>query len=104
MANWYSNPNPVDQEFLSCEMAESEAIPPYAWRTITKGASFSDLLPFMTELKSPSLILWGSADGFYKAVEDKLLNSIKGEQFITHPNTCRYLCRRKIWEEHFRTP
>lgn len=87
MKDWYYNPNPVDEEFLGYEMAESAAIPPYAWRAITKGFSFSNLMPFMTELKAPTLVLWGSADGFFdKTIQDVLLEAIQGEEFITYDN------------------
>jgi pimeloyl-ACP methyl ester carboxylesterase len=67
MEAWYSNPNPVDPDFLRREMAESKALPPHAWRAIAKGTAASDLTPFMDELKAPTLILWGSADGFFGA-------------------------------------
>jgi pimeloyl-ACP methyl ester carboxylesterase len=73
MAEWYSNPNPVDQDFLKREMAESQAIPPSAWKAIAKGSSASDLSNFMDELKAPVLVLWGSADGFFGAEAQKAL-------------------------------
>jgi pimeloyl-ACP methyl ester carboxylesterase len=73
MEGWYSNPNPVDQDFLRREMAESKGLPPHAWRAIAKGAAASDLTHFMDELKAPTLILWGSADGFFGAEAQALL-------------------------------
>src|SRR5699024_8503023 len=62
MDNWYSNPNPVDEEFLSYEKEESQKLPPYDWRQIAKGSGFSNLTPFMDELDSETLILWGTED------------------------------------------
>lgn len=85
MEGWYSNPNPVDEEFLSYEMKESQALPPYDWRQITKGFSFSNLLPFMDELKSPTLILWGTEDSFFgKEHQDELKSLIPHADFISY--------------------
>ncbi len=85
MAAWYENPNPVDQDFLKREMAESQSIPPYAWRAITKGARASDLTPFMDELKAPTLIVWGGADGFFNAeVQGALKKAIPQAEFIAY--------------------
>ena len=85
MAAWYTNPNPVDMDFLNREMKESQNIPPHAWRAITKGAAFSNLMPFMDELKSPVLILWGDADGFFsKEAQEALHKSIPQAKFITY--------------------
>ncbi len=85
MAAWYYNPNPVDEEFLGYEMEESQNIPAYAWRAITKGCSFSDLTLFMSELTCPTLILWGSADGFFgEANQTALQDAIEGEEFIAY--------------------
>lgn len=85
MAGWYANPNPVDEDFLQREMKESQNIPPHAWRAITKGASFCDLVPFMDEITAPTLILWGSLDGFFG---EELQNRIKGllpeAQFVAY--------------------
>lgn len=83
MAAWYANPNPVDEDFLQREMKESQSIPPYAWRAITKGTAFSNLVPFMEELKAPTLILWGSLDGFFNEdAQNDLKELIPEAQFI----------------------
>lgn len=87
MDNWYSTPNPVDEEFLSHEKAESSAIPPYAWRAITKGGAFSDLTPFMTEIKAPTLILWGTSDTFFaEKNQDDLRKALPNAKFIAYEN------------------
>jgi len=44
-------------------------------------------MPFMTELKAPTLVLWGSADGFIdKTIQDALLEAIESEEFIVYEN------------------
>lgn len=85
MAAWYENPNPVDEDFLTREMEESQNIPPHAWRAITKGSSFSNLIPFMDELTAPTLILWGSLDGFFdQAAQDHLKELIPTAEFVAY--------------------
>ena len=75
MEAWYANPNPVDPDFLAREMAESKALPPHAWRAIAKGTAVSDLTRFMDEIKAPTLILWGTADGFFGAAAQEALKA-----------------------------
>jgi pimeloyl-ACP methyl ester carboxylesterase len=85
MSEWYSNPNPVDEDFLKREMAESRAIPPRTWRAIAKGASYSNLIPFMDELKAPTLILWGGQDSFFGAeTQEALKKLIPQARFIAY--------------------
>ena len=88
MAAWYDNPNPVNEDFLKREMAESKKIPPQAWRAITKGAAAFNLEPFMDELKAPTLILWGDLDGFFGLeAQEALRKSIPQAQFIAYEKT-----------------
>ena len=76
MAEWYANPIPVDEDFLKREMAESQNLPPHAWRAITKGAAYSHLIPFMDELKSPTLIIWGGQDPIFGEEAQKSLKKL----------------------------
>ena len=88
MAAWYANPNPVNEDFLRREMAESQNIPPHAWRAITKGSSAFNLMPFMDELKAPVLILWGDLDGFFdRASQDALRKAIPQAEFVAYEKT-----------------
>ena len=85
MAAWYSNPNPVDEDFLKREMAESKNITPSAWRAIAKGAAVADLSSFMEEIKAPTLIMWGSADAFMSSeLQDALRKAIPRAEFIAY--------------------
>lgn len=85
MDNWYSNPNPVDEEFLSYEKEESRALPPYDWRQIAKGSSSSDLTPFMDEVDMPTLILWGTKDSLAGKTQQKELRKlIPDADFISY--------------------
>ncbi|GHV57077.1 alpha/beta hydrolase [Deltaproteobacteria bacterium] len=85
MSEWYANPNPVNEDFLKWEMAESRAIPPQIWRAIAKGASYSNLTPFMDELKASCLILWGGQDSFFGAeTQEALKKLIPQARFIAY--------------------
>jgi pimeloyl-ACP methyl ester carboxylesterase len=48
MEAWYANPNPIDPDFRKRMLAESQSLPPYAWRAIAKGSAASELSHFMT--------------------------------------------------------
>lgn len=88
MADWYANPNLVNEDFLQREMKESQNIPPHAWRAITKGSSAFNLIPFMDELKAPVLILWGDLDGFFdRASQDALRKAIPQAEFVAYEKT-----------------
>ncbi len=85
MAEWYTNPNPVDEEFLEYEMAESQGLPNYDWLQICKGFCYADLTLVMPELESDTLILWGSADGFFgEAEQEKVRELIPQAEFIAY--------------------
>lgn len=67
MAAWYTNPNPVDEEFLSYVMQESQQLSALSWRAIGAGAAVEDLRPFYPFFDDsiPTLIMHGSLDGFF---------------------------------------
>jgi pimeloyl-ACP methyl ester carboxylesterase len=67
MAAWYDNPNPVDEEFLSYVMKESQQLSALSWRAIAAGSAVEDLrsfYPFFDD-SIPTLIMHGSLDGFF---------------------------------------
>lgn len=67
MAAWYTNPNPVDEEFLGYVMQESQQLSARSWQAISAGAAVEDLRPFYPFMDDsiPTLILHGSLDGFF---------------------------------------
>lgn len=87
MEEWYYCNNPVDEEFLTYEMEESQALPGADWVRIAGGASFSDLMPYYQFMDDsiPTLILWGSADGFFvEDVQDQLKELVPFASFIAY--------------------
>lgn len=87
MEEWYTCVNPVDSEFLKYEMEESQALPGADWERIAGGASFSNLEPFYQYMDDsiPTLILWGSADGFFgEDVQKELRELVPFAEFIAY--------------------
>ncbi len=77
MAGWYENPNPVDEEFLKYEMEESQVLTGDVWECIAGGEAMSNMVPLYPYLDDsiPTLILWGSVDGFFN---EDFQNELKG--------------------------
>ncbi len=87
MEEWYTNPNPVDEEFLKYEMEESQALPGDDWKCIAGGASFSNLEPYYSffDENIPTLILWGSEDGFFNEdVQNAIKERVPFAKFIAY--------------------
>ena len=87
MDEWYYCEAPVDEEFLKYEMDESQALTGANWECIAGGASFSDLTPFYEFMDDsiPTLILWGTGDGFFNEdLQDELKEYVPFAEFIAY--------------------
>ena len=64
MAAWYSNPNPVDEDFLEREKAESQRLDATSWRCISAGSGAVNLEPLYPYFDDsiPVLLMHGSLD------------------------------------------
>lgn len=65
MKDWYSNPNPVDEDFLTRERTESAATPIHVWNGVLWGTVVGDLTLVAPLVKSPVLVLWGEKDALF---------------------------------------
>jgi pimeloyl-ACP methyl ester carboxylesterase len=65
MIDWYANPNPVDEDFLTRERTESAATPLQVWNGVLWGTAVNDLTLIAPLVKSPVLVLWGEKDGLF---------------------------------------
>ena len=67
MAAWYTNANPVDEEFLGYVMKESQQLSASSWKAISAGGSVEDLRPFYPYFDDsiPLMILHGTEDVFF---------------------------------------
>jgi pimeloyl-ACP methyl ester carboxylesterase len=62
MKDWYANPNPVDEDFITRERAESAAVPIHVWKGVLWGTVIDDLTLIAPLVKAPVLVLWGEKD------------------------------------------
>lgn len=65
MKDWYSNPNSVDEDYLTRERAESAAVPIHVWRGVLWGTVVDDLTLIAPLVKAPVLVLWGEKDALF---------------------------------------
>lgn len=94
--DWYTNPNPVDAEFLKHEMSESAAVPVHVWRQIARNLSTDEFGRNLPDLHAPVLILWGSADGFFDADAQKTLRAaLPQAKFVRFENVGHNI----MWEQ-----
>jgi pimeloyl-ACP methyl ester carboxylesterase len=73
MMDWYWNPNPVDQDFITREREESAAVPLHVWKGVLWGLSVNDLSLIEPLIKAPVLILWGDQDQLFDAAHQERL-------------------------------
>ena len=76
MLDWYWNPNPVDEDFLTRERAESAARPPEVWMGVLTALSMTDWAPLARRITAPTLVIWGDQDGFFPAETQETLREV----------------------------
>ena len=79
MLDWYANPNPVDEDFLTRERAESAARPPEVWMGVLRALSMTDWAPLARRITVPTLVIWGDQDGFFPAGTQASLRAVLPE-------------------------
>lgn len=65
MLDWYTNPTPVDQDFIGRERRESASRPEWVWRGVMVALNMTDWSEMAARIKAPTMILWGDQDGFF---------------------------------------
>jgi pimeloyl-ACP methyl ester carboxylesterase len=84
MKDWYWNPNPVDEDFINRERAESAAVPIHVWKGVLWGTMTQDLSAMAPLVKAPMLILWGDQDTLFDAASQaELKKAYPGAQYET---------------------
>jgi len=76
MLDWYWNPNPVDNDFLSRERAESAAVREEVWLGVMRAFGLTDWSLLARQIEAPTLILWGDQDGFFDATTQETLRAL----------------------------
>jgi pimeloyl-ACP methyl ester carboxylesterase len=81
-----SSPTPVDADFLAKVKAETFDVPPHVWKGLARMFLVEDHRRFLSDIKAPTLILWGEKDAaFPKAAQDRLHKAIPGAVFKAYP-------------------
>ena len=66
LVSWFTNPNPVDPEFLALERRGAAQMPAHIWRTIFNDAlNLKDLTASFEKLEAPVLLIWGGMDPIF---------------------------------------
>lgn len=73
MKDWYTNPNPVDEDYITRERTESAATPIHVWTGVLWGTVIDDLTLIAPLVKAPVLVLWGDKDGFFDLTHQEKL-------------------------------
>jgi len=83
MKDWYANPNPVDEDFLGRERAESAAVPIHVWKGVLWATVIDDLTGVAPLVKAPVLVLWGEKDQLFDlAHQEKLEKAYPEAEFM----------------------
>lgn len=85
MMNWYWNPTPVDEAFLSRERAESAAAPEATWMGVLRALTITDWTQMAKMIEAPTLILWGDQDSLFGAESQQdIKETLPEAQHITY--------------------
>jgi pimeloyl-ACP methyl ester carboxylesterase len=83
---WQSNPTPVPPDFLAKVKAETAAVPPHVWKAVARTLSTEDQRRFLSEIKAPTLVLWGEMDAMFpRANQERLHKAVPGAAFRAYP-------------------
>jgi pimeloyl-ACP methyl ester carboxylesterase len=85
MLDWYANPTPVDEDFLSRERAESAAVPLHVWTGVLRALTMTDWSWYAPRIEAPVLVLWGDQDGLFDAgTQDWVRDTLPEVEFETY--------------------
>lgn len=75
MHDWFSNPNPVDADFLTRERAAGAQVPLHVWNGVLLGLSGTDWAYLGKRIKAPVAIFWGDQDAIFDAPSQERLRA-----------------------------
>lgn len=96
MRDWFSNPNPVDDDFLTRERTEAAQVPLPVWNGVLLGLSATDWAPLAGRITAPTTIFWGDKDALFDAAaQDRLRAALPRADFHQFPG----LGHNFFWEQ-----
>jgi pimeloyl-ACP methyl ester carboxylesterase len=86
MCDWYANPHPVDEDFLTHERGEAAHVPLDVWLGVDAEMAKADYGALSVFIKSQVLIIWGQEDPLFDADDQAQLRKVIPQaQFFTLP-------------------
>ena len=96
MRDWYSNPNPVDEDFLARARSESAAVPLHVWKGVLYELATSDYGRLSSRIEAPTLIVWGGKDSLFDAASQEALREAMPKAAV---KTFETLGHNLAWED-----
>jgi pimeloyl-ACP methyl ester carboxylesterase len=79
---------PVPQEFFETAVRESLKLPARVWKALFGGFLEDDFSMRLSEIKAPTLLVWGDQDAFcLRSDQDKLMASIPMARLLVYHGT-----------------
>lgn len=78
LAEFQSNPGPVDPMFVTAAIAESTRLPLHVWHGILDAITDRGTAGIAAAVRAPTLILWGNQDPFFGAEHQAALRAAIG--------------------------
>ncbi len=72
---WQTGPNPVDPVFFEKVLEETAKVPARVWKAALRGVLTDDHTDFLDDVTAPTLIIWGTLDGFFSAADQQALQA-----------------------------
>lgn len=67
MIDWFANPNPVPEAFLTLERGEAAKVPKQVWMGVLQGLTATDWTLLAPRITAPVTVLWGDQDALIGA-------------------------------------
>jgi pimeloyl-ACP methyl ester carboxylesterase len=96
MLDWYANPTPVDEAFLTAERTESAETSLATWRGVLASLAITDWTALARRVTAPTLVLWGDQDGLFGAAEQE---AVRAALPAAAHETYEGLGHNMFWEE-----
>lgn len=83
IAEWTTNPSPVDPEFIAHARREACAIPTRIWRAVLQELHTAEFGRLSSAITTPTMILYGGQDPLFSAEDQQALReAIKDSEFV----------------------
>ncbi|KQU92773.1 hypothetical protein ASD12_25890 [Mesorhizobium sp. Root102] len=96
MLAWFSNPTPMEEDFLTRDRAESASVAAPVWMGVLKAFTVLDWSLLATRITAPTLVMWADQDALFGAAsQSRVREVLPAAQYETFPG----LGHNFIWEQ-----